>query len=467
MPVSVGWVNDIILGSGSSSTPHPDPERSAEDALSFNEFLGSLDQAGLDAYLNGGGTQETSGGGGGGGGKKGGGGGGGGGKIKQIGEISQYGNEEITDKLDQMILDDDTDYLAQDVISEYQDEAEDIRRRMEEARGTLAELDPETQAYFQDMLDHEMAMLDDSFQSNKDDLLVRIFGSGSEGSNISAQYGSELISKQGLAEGQARGQIAQMKIGTRQFLTDQGLQNLLAQQAGVGEARGAAMEQYGMQLQAEASRRQSAYQLRAGLEQTYAQRYSAEMSKIAQIKSAKISARAQVASARLSANAVRSSAMSQLEGIKYSTRATLLSNIYSTEGGLALDFYKTDVAYKTGMDSLAMTKRDQNMQMNIAAMEMVAGMAGGSDIVLKQDIEPIEDALAKIKELKGVTWEWRSTVGGPGHVGVIAQDVEKVLPELVGKVGPWKTVDYQGLIGVLVEAVKTLATRVEELENGV
>jgi hypothetical protein len=466
MPFSVGNWNDIILGSGTSSTPHPDPERSAEDALSFNEFLGSLDQEGLNAYLSGGGTEETSGGGGGGGGK-GGGGGGGGGKIEQIGEISQYGNEEIMDKLDADILGDDTDYLAQDVISEYQDEAEDIRRRMEEARGTLAELDPETQQYFQDMLDHEMAMLDDSFQSNKDDLLVRIFGSGSEGSNISAQYGSELLSKQGLAEGQARGQIAQMKIGTRQFLTDQGLQNLLAQQVGVGEARGAAMEQYGMQLQAEASRRQSAYQLRVGMEQSFAQRYSAEMSKIAQIKSAKISARAQVASARLSANAVRASAMSQLEGIKYSTRATLLSNLYGTEGGLALDYYKADIAYKTGMDTLETAHRDQNMQMNVAAMEMMGGMMGGSDIVLKQDIEPIADALEKIKGLKGVTWEWRSTVGGPGHAGVIAQDVESVLPELVGKVGPWKTVDYQGLIGVLVEAVKTLATRVEELENGV
>ena len=45
------------------------------------------------------------------------------------------------------------------------------------------------------------------------------------------------------------------------------------------------------------------------------------------------------------------------------------------------------------------------------------------------------------------------------------QDVEKVLPELVHEVNEVKRVNYDGLIGVLIESVKTLTKRVEELEN--
>ncbi len=50
-------------------------------------------------------------------------------------------------------------------------------------------------------------------------------------------------------------------------------------------------------------------------------------------------------------------------------------------------------------------------------------------------------------------------------VGVIAQEVETILPELVkGEEGD-KSVNYSGLVGVLIEAVKELSARVEELEN--
>ena len=56
---------------------------------------------------------------------------------------------------------------------------------------------------------------------------------------------------------------------------------------------------------------------------------------------------------------------------------------------------------------------------------------------------------------------------GPPSVGVIAQDVEKVLPELVSERGDTgaKSVNYNGLVGVLIEAVKELSARVSKLEN--
>ncbi|MBB4908052.1 tail fiber domain-containing protein [Actinophytocola algeriensis] len=72
--------------------------------------------------------------------------------------------------------------------------------------------------------------------------------------------------------------------------------------------------------------------------------------------------------------------------------------------------------------------------------------------------------LARVRELRGVTWDWKAD--GARGIGVIAQDVEKVFPDAVvtGEDG-YLRVDYHGLVGVLVEAVKELAERVEELER--
>jgi hypothetical protein len=64
-----------------------------------------------------------------------------------------------------------------------------------------------------------------------------------------------------------------------------------------------------------------------------------------------------------------------------------------------------------------------------------------------------------------VKFVWKDL--GTPSVGVIAQDVEKVLPELVSErddIGT-KSVNYNGLVGVLIEAVKELSARVSELEN--
>jgi Chaperone of endosialidase len=80
-----------------------------------------------------------------------------------------------------------------------------------------------------------------------------------------------------------------------------------------------------------------------------------------------------------------------------------------------------------------------------------------------------DDATRRIGALRGVSWEWREEAPEeakeqPG-LGVIAQDVEKVFPELVATDEQGnKQVAYYGLIGPLIEAVKELDARVRELE---
>jgi len=76
-----------------------------------------------------------------------------------------------------------------------------------------------------------------------------------------------------------------------------------------------------------------------------------------------------------------------------------------------------------------------------------------SDFNLKTNIHQIDGSLAKVIQIRGVTFDWKET--NRSSAGVIAQEVEKVLPELVNG-EEIKTVNYNGVIGALVEAVKEL-----------
>lgn len=85
-----------------------------------------------------------------------------------------------------------------------------------------------------------------------------------------------------------------------------------------------------------------------------------------------------------------------------------------------------------------------------------------SDVNLKENITTVDNALDLTNQLRGVRFEWKKD-GKPSY-GVIAQELETVLPELVTQGDP-KTVNYNGIIGVLIEAVKELSAEVEKLKN--
>ena len=86
-----------------------------------------------------------------------------------------------------------------------------------------------------------------------------------------------------------------------------------------------------------------------------------------------------------------------------------------------------------------------------------------SDINLKKDIEVVTSATEMLNQLRGVKFTWKEN--DEKSVGVIAQEVEAILPELVKGEDGDKSVNYSGLVGVLIEAVKELSARVEELEK--
>ena len=85
-----------------------------------------------------------------------------------------------------------------------------------------------------------------------------------------------------------------------------------------------------------------------------------------------------------------------------------------------------------------------------------------SDENYKENVITVNDALNKVEQLRGVSFDWKEN--GRSSYGVIAQELQKVLPELVHGDNP-KTVNYNGIIGVLIEAIKELKKEVEELKN--
>ena len=89
-----------------------------------------------------------------------------------------------------------------------------------------------------------------------------------------------------------------------------------------------------------------------------------------------------------------------------------------------------------------------------------------SDERLKNAVAPVSDACASLKSINPVIYSWKSDEQATRHIGLLAQEVQAVFPEVVfedpsGKLG----IVYQDVIPVLVSAIKELTARVEQLET--
>lgn len=162
--------------------------------------------------------------------------------------------------------------------------------------------------------------------------------------------------------------------------------------------------------------------------------------------------------------------------------------IETTSGGASVtgDFYASGAIGKDDGDKIIFST-DTHMNFVVNGGDEMRLLANGdlhvdgdviaysttiSDERLKDNIEVVDGALDKVKELRGVTFNRKQD--GQKSAGVIAQDVEKVLPEAVkrkalplhtGDDELFKTVQYDALHALLIEAVKELSEKVEKLEN--
>ena len=91
-----------------------------------------------------------------------------------------------------------------------------------------------------------------------------------------------------------------------------------------------------------------------------------------------------------------------------------------------------------------------------------------SDYRLKDNVKEIDNALDKVSQIRGVEFDWNEnqTVYEGHDIGVIAQEVEKVAPEIVvTRDDGYKAVNYQKLTALLIEAVKELKEEIKELKK--
>ena len=90
----------------------------------------------------------------------------------------------------------------------------------------------------------------------------------------------------------------------------------------------------------------------------------------------------------------------------------------------------------------------------------VGNVTAYSDERLKSNIQTIEGAVDTVKALRGVTFE----KDGKASLGVIAQEVQKVLPEVVVEGEEYLSVAYGNIVGLLIEAIKEQQTQIDELK---
>ena len=92
-----------------------------------------------------------------------------------------------------------------------------------------------------------------------------------------------------------------------------------------------------------------------------------------------------------------------------------------------------------------------------------ADVASTSDRRIKSDIKQIRDALAKVCTLTGYTYVKKGL--DTRQTGLIAQEVDLVLPEAVNKEGEYMSLSYGAMMGLIVEAIKELTVRLDRLEG--
>jgi hypothetical protein len=126
-----------------------------------------------------------------------------------------------------------------------------------------------------------------------------------------------------------------------------------------------------------------------------------------------------------------------------------------------MQFNTNEIVFRTGgVDSLTINPSD------ITSLEPIAApyFEATSDINLKTNIKKIVSPLEMLSNLNGYTFNWKKD--GKASTGVMAQEVEKVLPSAVSENNDGdKRVNYNELVGVLIEAVKEQQIQIDALKN--
>ena len=153
------------------------------------------------------------------------------------------------------------------------------------------------------------------------------------------------------------------------------------------------------------------------------------------------------------------------------------SNFVAESGSTARDSLSLGTSNDVQFDSFGVGTAASGTTGEIRATNDVTAFYS-SDKSLKENIKNIENPLKKISQINGVTFDWTEDYikqhGGEDQyfvrkndVGVIAQEIEKVLPQVVAtREDGIKAVKYDRIVALLIESIKELKKEIEELKTG-
>lgn len=136
-------------------------------------------------------------------------------------------------------------------------------------------------------------------------------------------------------------------------------------------------------------------------------------------------------------------------------------------GKVSMGVIETTGAYT----ELAKAERSGPFAFSILGSLWVNGTTYASDARFKQRVTPITAPLEKLLQLNGVEYEMKTGQFDKNHfapgrqMGLLAQDVEKIIPEVVNEKDGYKGVDYAKLVPLLIESIKEQQKQIEELKR--
>jgi hypothetical protein len=162
------------------------------------------------------------------------------------------------------------------------------------------------------------------------------------------------------------------------------------------------------------------------------------------------------------------------KGVEVANVAAATNNYAIYSGAAAQSYFAgsvgigvTSPAYKLDVNGSLNLSTGNALRINGVSICTSAGCTSSSDRRLKENILPLKDSLEKILQLEGVQYDWKDKqrFSDKHQIGLIAQDVEKVYPEVVvtdSKSG-LKAIAYDHLIAPVIEAIKTLHSKINQL----
>jgi len=149
------------------------------------------------------------------------------------------------------------------------------------------------------------------------------------------------------------------------------------------------------------------------------------------------------------------------------TMAANLGTAATTWNNAQLELRNTDAGrvgmtfHRSGYTEISLSHYTSGVLELSGSFTASGNVTAYSDERLKSNIQTIPDALDKVSALRGVTFEKDGVAG----LGVIAQEVQKVLPEVVQNGEEYLSVAYGNIVGVLIEAIKELRNEVDDLKR--